>query len=86
LNPATLILAKSLSGRPALSMLAVFHFRHGWFFAIFLFCSMLVVANVVHYILFRVLHRKESTSHPSAGACSSTWGNPLEQSFFSRAC
>ena len=41
-------------------MLAIFHFRHGWFFAIFVFCSVLVLANVVHYILFRVLRRKES--------------------------
>src|SRR3984957_1673746 len=41
-------------------MIADFHFRHGWFFAIFLFCTAIVVANVVHYILFRVLRRKEA--------------------------
>ena len=36
------------------------HFRHGWFFAIFLFCAALVLANVVHYIIFRVIRRKET--------------------------
>jgi small-conductance mechanosensitive channel len=41
-------------------MIADIHFRHGWFFAIFLFCTAIVVANVVHYILFRVLRRKEA--------------------------
>ena len=40
-------------------MLAHFHLRHGWFFAIFVFCAALVVANLVHYVLFRVLRRKE---------------------------
>ncbi|MEO6981950.1 MAG: mechanosensitive ion channel domain-containing protein [Edaphobacter sp.] len=41
-------------------MIAVFQSRHAWFFAIFLFCAALVLANVVHYILFRVLKRKET--------------------------
>jgi small-conductance mechanosensitive channel len=41
-------------------MIADFHFRHGWFFAIFFFCTAIVIANVVHYILFRVLRRKEA--------------------------
>ena len=41
-----------------------FHFRHGWFFAIFLFCGALVLANLIHYILFRVIRRKEAqTAH-----------------------
>jgi len=42
-------------------MLATFHLRHGWFFAIFVFCAALVVANLVHYVLFRVLRRKEQS-------------------------
>ena len=62
MNP-TFIAAKSLSGQAALSTLAVFHFRHGWFFAIFVFCSVLVLANVVHYVLFRVLRRKGTGRH-----------------------
>src|SRR5580698_1861452 len=41
-------------------MMEHLHFRHGWFFAIFLFCTAIVVANVVHYIVFRVLRRREA--------------------------
>ncbi|CAN5604488.1 mechanosensitive ion channel [soil metagenome] len=41
-----------------------FHFHHGWFFAIFLFCGAIVLANIFHYILFRVIRRKEAeTTH-----------------------
>lgn len=40
-------------------MQTAFHFRHGWFLAIFVFCGVVVVANIVHYILFRVVRRKE---------------------------
>jgi small-conductance mechanosensitive channel len=36
-----------------------FHFRHAWFFALFVFCGVVVLANVIHYILFRVLRHKE---------------------------
>jgi small-conductance mechanosensitive channel len=81
LNPATLISAKSLLGRAALSTLAIFHLRHGWFFAIFVFCSVLVIANVVHYILFRVLRRKESTSHPLGWGLQQHLGKPARAIF-----
>ena len=36
------------------------HFRHPWFFAIFLFCAVIVIANLAHYIIFRILRRKEA--------------------------
>jgi small-conductance mechanosensitive channel len=81
LHTATLILAKSLSGHPALSTLAIFHFRHGWFFAIFVFCGMLVAANLVHYILFRVLHRKESTNNPLGWGLQQYLGKPARAVF-----
>ena len=81
MHPATLILGKSLSGQAALSTLAVFHFRHGWFFAIFLFCGMLVVANLVHYILFRVLHRREAISHPRGWGLQQHLGKPARAIF-----
>jgi small-conductance mechanosensitive channel len=81
LHTATLILAKSLSGHPALSTLAVFHLKHEWFFAIFVFCGMLVVANVVHYILFRVLHRQESISHPRGWGLQKHLGKPARAVF-----
>jgi len=32
---------------------------HGWFIALFLFCAALVFSNGVHWILFRILHRKK---------------------------
>jgi small-conductance mechanosensitive channel len=35
------------------------HLRHGWFLAIFLFCAAMVLSNAVHWILFRILRRKE---------------------------
>jgi len=57
-------------------MLAIFHFRHGWFFAIFVFCSVLVLANVVHYVLFRVLRRKESAVHALGWGLQKHLGRP----------
>jgi small-conductance mechanosensitive channel len=81
LNTATLILAKSLSCHPALSTLAIFHFKRGWFFAIFVFCSVLVLANVVHYVLFRVLRRKESTGHPLGWGLQQHLGRPARAIF-----
>ncbi len=39
-----------------------FHLHHGWFFVIFWFCAALVLANVVHYVLFRFLRHKETGS------------------------
>lgn len=38
---------------------AIFHSRHTWFFAVFVFCSIIVFANLVHYVLFRILKKKE---------------------------
>lgn len=36
------------------------HFHYPWFFAIFLFCTVIVIANTAHYIIFRILRRKEA--------------------------
>ncbi|WP_051978190.1 mechanosensitive ion channel family protein [Edaphobacter aggregans] len=33
--------------------------RHPWFSAVFVFCGIIVLASVVHYILFRVLKKRE---------------------------
>ena len=38
------------------------HPRHGWFIAIFLFSAAMVIANIGHYIVFRLLKRRQSTS------------------------
>lgn len=42
--------------------MTVFHFRHGWFFVIFLFCGAIFFANLFHFVLFRLVRRKEATS------------------------
>ncbi len=36
--------------------------RHAWFLAIFVFCAVIVLSNVVHFILFRVFRHKEKQS------------------------
>jgi small-conductance mechanosensitive channel len=41
-------------------MFRLLHIWHGWFFALFLFCAALVFSNGVHWILFRVLRRKQA--------------------------
>jgi len=35
--------------------------HHQWFFVIFLFCGALVLTNVLHFVLFRLLRRKKVT-------------------------
>lgn len=45
-----------------------FHFRHTWFFVIFLFCGAMVATNLFHFVLFRLLKRKEAAG-PQLG-----WG------------
>lgn len=35
--------------------------QHRWFFVVFLFCAALVVANIVHYVLFRLVKRGEAS-------------------------
>jgi small-conductance mechanosensitive channel len=41
------------------SIALALHFKHTWFFAVFFFCGIIVLANVGHYILFRVLKKRE---------------------------
>jgi small-conductance mechanosensitive channel len=63
-------------------MIADIHFRHGWFFAIFLFCTAIVVANVVHYILFRVLRRKEAEGKSIGWGLQRYLSHPARAIFF----
>src|ERR1700721_842630 len=67
---------------PETLMIADFHFRHGWFFAIFLFCTAIVVANVVHYILFRLLRRKEAESKSLGWGLQRYLSHPSRAIFF----
>jgi len=63
-------------------MIADFHFRHGWFFAVFFFCTAIVVANVVHYILFRLLRRKEAESKSLGWGLQRYLSHPSRAIFF----
>jgi len=63
-------------------MLAHFQFLHGWFFAIFWFCTAVVVANLVHYILFRILRRKETESHTLGWGLQRYLSHPSRAIFF----
>lgn len=38
--------------------MGMLHFQHQWFFVIFLFCGVLVAANLLHFVLFRLLKKK----------------------------
>ena len=38
------------------------HIRHRWFLVVFFVCAAIVLSNVVHYVLFRILRRKEAQS------------------------
>jgi len=38
----------------------VMYEQHRWFFVVFLFCAALVVANVVHYVLFRLVKKGDA--------------------------
>ena len=62
--------------------LEVPHFRHTWFFVIFLFCAAIVLANVVHYALFRLLRRKEEESKKFGWGLQRYLGKPARAIFF----
>lgn len=49
---------------------SILHVWHGWFFALFLFCSALVFSNSFHWIFFHVLRRQQVSS----GSASLGWG------------
>ena len=45
------------------------HIKHGWYFAIFLFCAALVLTNLLHYIIFRIARDKSAQTRIGLG-----WG------------
>jgi small-conductance mechanosensitive channel len=63
-------------------MTHVFHFQHDWFFAIFLFCTALVLANVIHFVLFRLLRRKEAENTHLGWGLQRHLGAPSRAVFF----
>jgi small-conductance mechanosensitive channel len=58
------------------------HFKHTWFLAIFLFCAAIVLANVVHYVLFRLLRRKEEENKTLGWGLQRYLGKPARAVFF----
>ena len=63
-------------------MMQLLHFKHPWFFVIFLFCSAMVLASVVHYVLFRILRRKEFAGQTLGWGLQKHLGAPARAIFF----
>ena len=40
--------------------MAGFHIYHRWFFVVFLFCGALVLANLLHFVIFRLIKRQDA--------------------------
>jgi small-conductance mechanosensitive channel len=58
-----------------------FQFRHAWFFVIFLFCAALMCANVLHWVLFRLLKRKETEAQHLGWGLQTHLGRPARAIF-----
>ena len=63
-------------------MTQLFYFQHRWFVAIFLFFAALVMANAVHYVLFRLLRRKETEGVALGWGLQNNLGRPSRAIFF----
>ena len=55
--------------------------HHRWFFVIFLFCAALVLANLVHYVLFRLLKRDGTGSKVLGWGLQKHLGKPARAIF-----
>ncbi|HMH14876.1 MAG TPA: mechanosensitive ion channel domain-containing protein [Edaphobacter sp.] len=58
------------------------HFHHPWFFAIFLFCAVIVIANIAHYVIFRILRRKEAENKIMGWGIRKYLSHPARAIFF----
>lgn len=61
---------------------AVLHFKHTWFSAVFFFCGIIVLANVIHYLLFRILRKKEEQTIGSGWGVKRYLSHPARAIFF----
>jgi small-conductance mechanosensitive channel len=57
------------------------HIRHHWFLAVFLVCAAIVLSNAVHYVLFRLLRRKEAQSTTLGWGLQRHLGHPARAIF-----
>lgn len=55
--------------------------HHQWFFVIFLFCGALVIANVLHFVLFRLLKRKATSTSAASWGLQQYLGKPARVIF-----
>jgi len=62
-------------------LMGTLHFQHRWFFILFVFCAALVLANLVHWVLFRVLRRKEAQDHRLGIGLQTHLGRPARAIF-----
>jgi small-conductance mechanosensitive channel len=62
------------------AMLTIY-MRHRWFFVIFLFCAALFLANALHFVLFRLLRRKEITERKIGWGLQKHLGSPARAIF-----
>jgi len=62
------------------------HLPHGWFIAIFLFCAAIVLSNVVHWLLFRVLRRQAAKTSTPGWGIQTYLGRPSRAIFMLTCC
>lgn len=58
-----------------------FHLRHSWFLVVFWFSAALVFANAAHYVIFRLIRHKESTSSTLGWGMQRYLGKPARAIF-----
>jgi small-conductance mechanosensitive channel len=80
--PANEILRLAVAAMAPSTMNGI-HIRHAWFAAIFLFCGVIVLSNLAHYVVFHVLRRKEKeTKDPRWGSVQQYLSHPARAIFF----
>jgi small-conductance mechanosensitive channel len=57
------------------------HIQHGWYLAIFLFCAAMVLFNAVHWLIFRLLRRKEAQGYTPGWGIQTYLGRPSRAIF-----
>ncbi len=64
-----------------MGVLSAMYMQHRWFFVIFLFCAALFLANMFHFILFRLLRRKTTEGRKIGWGLQKHLGSPARAIF-----
>lgn len=64
-----------------MGVMSTMYAHHRWFFVIFLFCAALFLANVLHFVLFRLLRRKGPTELKRGWGLQKYLGRPARAVF-----